>query len=59
MVLQPYQYEVQHLPGRDNCEADTLSRTWDDGIPTSGPFRGRGCWDLDDVRAMDDARATI
>ncbi len=50
MVLQPYQYEVEHLP---DIEADALSRTWDDGIPTSGPFRGRGCWDPVDTVVND------
>ena len=44
VILQPYDYSVQHLPGQHNVEADALSRTWDDGIPTSGPFRGGGCW---------------
>ena len=46
MTMQPYSYSVEHIPGKDNIEADALSRTWDDGIPTSGPFRG-GCWALD------------
>ena len=52
MALQPYQYDIEHLSGHLNVEADALSRTWDDGPPTSGPFRGGllrggGCWDPD------------
>ena len=30
LVLQPFQYQVEYLPGKDNDEADTLSRAeWD------------------------------
>jgi len=43
--LQMYDYTIEHLPGIQNLEADALSRTWEDTIPTSGPFRGGGCWD--------------
>lgn len=54
MALQPYNYTVEHLPGHPNIEADTLSRTWEDGVPTSGPFRGGplrggGCWAQDNL----------
>ncbi len=45
MTMQPYEYSVEHLPGKENIEADALSGTWEDGTPISGPFRGRGCWD--------------
>ena len=42
MTLQPFQYTVEHLPGHLNVEADALSRTWDNQLPTSGPFKRRG-----------------
>ena len=44
MTLQPFQYQIEHVAGKENVEADALSRTWEDTIPTSGPFkRGGGC----------------
>ena len=41
-MLQPFQYQVEHVAGRDNVEADALSRTWEDTLPTSGPFKRGG-----------------
>ena len=47
MVLQPFHYQVEHMAGRLNVEADCLSRTWDNTLPTSGPFkRGGGGGDV-------------
>ena len=42
MVLQPFHYQVEHMAGRLNGEADSLSRTWDNTLPTSGPFKRGG-----------------
>lgn len=39
MALQPYHHQVEHIPGKLNVEADALSRTWDDSLPTSRPFK--------------------
>ena len=44
MTLQPFQYQIEHVAGKENVEADALSRTWEDTIPTSGPFKRGGCW---------------
>ena len=52
MTLQPYNYHVEHLAGYLNVEADALSRTWDDSLPTSGPFK-RGGGDVEILATTD------